>query len=417
MRLRVLALGFAVGAVFLCGVTVVGEAPVRKAGLTFRRVRLTEEYFAEGASFGDFNKDGRTDVVCGPNWFEGPSFERRHRLYDGKAYPNDRGYSNSFFSYAGDLNGDGWEDVLAIGLPGTPGYWYENPGRKSKAERKDDTFWKKHVVFSAIDNEAPVWADLTGDGRPELLCTFEGRLGYLSPNENEPTVPWTWTAVSTQGKWHKYSHGLGVGDVNGDGRTDFLMPEGWWEQPKDWDKKVGGGEPWKHHAVRFAKGGAEIYAYDVDGDGDNDVISSLQAHSWGLSWFEHSKNPDGTIAFSEHKLMGEDPKEKPLGVAFSQLHALVVADVDGDGLKDIVTGKCYWAHNGSDPGARDPAVLYWFQLLREDGHVRYVPHAIDDDSGIGRQLAVKDADGDGRVDVVCGNKKGTWLFLQAEGAP
>jgi len=156
-----------------------------------------------------------------------------------------------------------------------------------------------------------------------------------------------------------------------------------------------------------------MFTYDVDGDGDNDVITSLNAHGWGLSWFEHVKGTDGNITFVEHRIMGSRPEESPYGIAFSQLHALSLVDVDGDGLKDIVTGKCYRAHDFHDVDSRAPAVLYWFRLTRKDGKVEFVPHLLDDDSGVGRQLVTGDIDGDGTVDIVIGNKKGTFVFLQS----
>lgn len=366
----------------------------------FRKVQVTKEYFAEGAGFGDIDGDGNQDVVCGPYWFAGPTWRQRHTIYEGRGFPNDRGYSDNFFSYVHDFSGDGRPDVLKIGLPGTPAFWFENPGEKAST-------WKKRLAFPIVDNEAPTFADLTGDKVPELLCTFEGRLGFIAPNPQDVDAEWKWTSISEKGKWQKYSHGLGAGDINGDGRTDYLMPEGWWEHPADPD-----GE-WKHHPARFANGGAEIYAFDVDGDGDNDVVSSQNAHAYGLSWFEHIRGDDG-IRFKQHVIMPQKPAPGDKAVNFSQLHAVDCDDVDGDGRIDIVSGKCYWAHNGGDPGARDPAVVYWFRNTVENGKVRFVPHLIDGDSGVGRGINIVDMNGDGRKDVIAANKKGTYVFLQGE---
>ncbi len=367
---------------------------------SFRKVRLTKEYFAEGASVGDFNRDGKTDIVCGPNWFEGPDFKKQHQFYEGEAFPNDRGYSNNFFSFVGDFDSDGWDDVLVVGLPGTPASWYQNP--KGKGE------WKKHFAFPKVDNEAPSFVDIDGDGKPELLCTFEGQLGVASPNKQSPTSRWNWRAISNKGRWQRFSHGLGAGDVDGDGRIDFLMPEGWWRQPA----KEATDAVWEHHKSAFSRGGAQIYSVDIDGDGDADIVSSRSAHAWGLDWYEHSQ-VDGKSKFQQRAIMGKTAEENAYGVAFSQLHALVCADVDGDGRVDIVTGKCYWAHNGHDPGARDPAVLYWFKNTKsKSGEVEFVPYAIDNNSGLGRQIQVVDVNADGLLDVVTGNKKGTFVFLQ-----
>ena len=92
----------------------------------FERQQLTDEYFSEGAGFGDLNKDGNPDIVHGPYWWEGPEFTQRHEIYPAKPQ-NRRGYSDNFFSWVHDFNGDGWNDVLTAGLPGTPGYIFVNP--------------------------------------------------------------------------------------------------------------------------------------------------------------------------------------------------------------------------------------------------------------------------------------------------
>ena len=372
------------------------------AATQFQKLQVTDKYYAEGCGFGDFNRDGTRDLVCGPFWFEGPKFTQRHQIYAGRSFPNDRGYADNFFSYVGDFDGDGWDDVLKIGLPGTPAFWFQNP-RRQKVDG-----WKKRLVFPIVDNEAPTFADIDADGQKELLCTFEGRLGYLKPEPGKVDSEWKWASISEKGKWQKYSHGLGAGDVNGDGRTDFLMPEGWWQAPDD-----AAGE-WVKHDQKFANGGAEIYVFDVDGDGDSDVVSSQNAHAYGLTWFEQSQS-EQKRQFTPHEIMPQratNDSDEENAVSFSQLHAIDCDDIDGDGRIDIVAGKCFWAHNGSDPGAKDPSVIYWFRNTKTDDGVKFVPHLIDDASGVGRGINIVDMNGDGRKDIIAANKKGTFVFLQ-----
>src|SRR5216117_1822225 len=48
---------------------------------SFKKIQLSDKFWCEGASFGDFNHDGKKDVVSGPYWWEGPDFQKRHEYY------------------------------------------------------------------------------------------------------------------------------------------------------------------------------------------------------------------------------------------------------------------------------------------------------------------------------------------------
>ena len=168
------------------------------------------------------------------------------------------------------------------------------------------------------------------------------------------------------------------------------------------------------NAYASLNGGGDMYAYDVNGDGLNDIITSLDAHGWGLSWYEQVRKDD-EITFKEHIIMSKQAEntDNPYGVQFSQLHAVDLVDIDGDGLKDIVTRKPYRSHHFADDGAREDPVSYYFRLTRKsDGSAEYVPHKVDDDAGIGRQLVSGDLNADGLPDIVAANKNGTFVFTQ-----
>ena len=391
---------------------------------TWTKHHITPHFWAEGGHFGDFNHDGKGDVVVGPYWYAGPDFKKRHTIYSDKdtfeiekggqkvkvpgfkgELSGTNGYSGNFLTYTYDFNSDGWKDVLVFGWPGKETIWYENPKNKPG-------LWKAHIIFKITDGESPDLKDVTGDSKPELLTFQGGHLGYGEADWSKPTKEWKFVSISPKGKYQRYTHGYGAGDVNGDGRSDIIEKDGWWEQPKKVD-----GTPWRFHKVPFSllRGGAQMYAYDVNGDGRNDVITSWDGHGYGLAWYENQgTKKDGSVKFNEHVIINSKPEDNPFGVKFSQLHAIDLADINGDGLLDIITGKRFWAHGpakDAEPGA--PAVLYWFELTRKNGKAEYIPHQIDDNSGVGTQVTAGDVNGDGLLDIVVGNKKGAFVHLQS----
>lgn len=369
---------------------------------TFERKALTTEYYSEGAHGGDLNNDGQGDAVYGPHWYEGPDFTRAHEIYAPKPQ-NREGYSDHFFAWVYDFNGDGWKDVLTVGFPGTPAYVYQNPGKDGF-----DKHWAKHQVFDSVANESPQLVQLTGDERPELVCTRGGFFGFATIDWEKPFEPWKFHQISEKVTADRFGHGLGIGDVNGDGRLDILHAKGWYEQPA----AAATTSRWQSHEADFtgAYGGAEMYAYDVDGDGDNDVITSLAAHDFGLAWYEQVKQ-DGRSAFKLHLIMGSHPAENRYGVLFSELHSVALADIDGDGLKDIVTGKTYYSHHKQSPLWDAGAVVYWFRLVRGPDGVDFVPYKIDDVAGVGRQISVVDLNQDKLPDIVVGGMVGGHVLL------
>jgi len=370
--------------------------------ITWKKLQLTDQFYAEGACFGDLNQDGKNEIIYGPYAWIGPDFKEKFEIYEPKPF-NINGYSDNFFSYVDDLNHDGWNDILVIGFPGKQAFWYANP--QGKPGR-----WAKHLALAVVDNESPTYKDINNDTVPDIICSQNGVFGYAHPDPTDATKPWIWHPLSgPNATGGKFTHGLGIGDVNGDGRMDLLEKSRWWEQPESLD-----GDPvWQSRRTDFSgPGGAQMFAEDFDGDGDNDVVTSLQAHGFGLAWFEQTKRFENQAVLLQRPIMGQTPADNPYGVAFTQPHALDVADIDGDGDPDLITGKRFWAHNGRDPGELDPAVLYWFRGVQKNTTVEFVPYLIDDNSGVGTEVKAGDVNKDGLLDVVVGNKKGAFVHFQ-----
>jgi hypothetical protein len=453
MKLRLCLLGVLIPSLAIVPALTAGaDAPAagKTTSITWKKIVVDTKFRAEGVAVADINKDGKLDIIVGDVWYEAPDWKmhviRKDRAFDPAVY------SESFCVFVDDINGDGWPDVIIVPFPGKAIHWYENP-------RGKDEPWKEHLICESCCNESPQYADLTcanrevpakvegidakvkvglmPNTRPSKRVLVmgvqakgkehEGQMCWLAPGKN-PYEPWEIHPISEpsiperDGKavaeiegqkvtvnfkipgkeipgTFRFSHGLGIGDINGDGRPDVICPNGWWEQPLHDD-----GRPWKFHPANLGGACADMHAYDIDGDGKADVISS-SAHNFGI-WCHHQRiGKDGQPFFVEEVLFKD---------LIAQTHALVCTDVDGDGVKDLVTGCRWWAHGPKgDTGERQKAVLYWFQGKKgADGLVRFIPHLIDEDSGIGTQFVVTDLDGDGIPDVIVSNKKGVYAFIQ-----
>lgn len=353
----------------------------------FKKTTITRDFISEGSAVADLNKDGQLDIVAGYYWFEAPNWTR-HEMAPSRTFDPRKEYSESFLNLGMDVNLDGWDDVVVVDYPGKPGFWFENPKNKPGE-------WKRHIIADSvgISNESPGFIDMDGDGRLEILCgdVDKNQIIWLQAPLEKGQTEWKRYALSEENVpgTERYSHGIGYGDVNNDGIEDVVIKEGWFEGKTN--KKSG---DWIFHNTNLGEDCSHMQVFDVNGDGRNDVVSA-SAHKLGVWWHEQDQNEK----FTTHLISSTT----------AQTHATIMADLDGDGRSEMISGKRFLAHNGNDPGDAEDPFLFYIEFT-PDEKPYFKEHLIDDDSGIGLNITIEDMNKDGRPDIVIVNKNGVFLF-------
>lgn len=347
----------------------------------------------QAASVADFNRDGKLDVVSGAYWFSGPDFvPHAFRANEASA---DHIRSNSDLPY--DVDGDRWTDII-VGAWGEDGVlWFKNPGPSGL---KWGEPWERHQLTPTKGKiERTELHDYDGDGIPEIHTMSYVKdepsdvYRFVKKGDGPPSVEKFVLGLEGGG------HGYAWGDINGDGREDFLTEVGWYERPEGSPFAA----PWKFHPESALPHPSCPFAVmDVNRDGRLDILFG-RAHDFGIYWWEQqAPKADGTTVWKKHVI----------DESWSQGHVVGLADLDGDGVEELVTGKCVYAHNGRDPGAEDPAVLYYYRW--NDAASSFTRHTIagpGENIGLGRQLTLADLNGDGRTDIVAPGEYGLWVLI------
>lgn len=379
--------------------------PAEQSSSRFKVQRISDFYYSWGSAAADFNRDGNMDIIAGPYIYFGPDFTRSKEIYPAVAKGPSQEFTSINHQFTYDVNEDGWPDIITgWGSPTV----YINPKTESRR-------WESYTPIPATQSETTLFTDIDNDGKPELVYASQTQFRYAKPQPNSKT----WTEYNVSEKGYALAHGIGTGDINGDGRTDVLSATGWWEQPETLSKD----KTWKYHPFAFGRyknratniGGSVMAVYDVNGDGLNDVVTNLNVHGFGLAWFEQKKDGAGNISFVRH-MINDDYSQKSVGdVTFSQGHAATFADIDNDGIMDYIVGKRFFTHldNMFDPDAYGPPVLYWYRTVRNKnapGGAEFVPELIHNRSGVGSQVTAIDLNNDGAIDLLTSNNRGTFIF-------
>jgi hypothetical protein len=375
-------------------------APAAKVSPNFRVQQISDMYYSWSSAAADFDRDGVMDIVSGPYIYYGPTYTKFREIYPAVALSPTKDFTDVNCQYAFDWNGDGWPDVL-VGASGRK--VYVNPKGESRR-------WDSGQVIPAIASEASAIFDIDKDKKPELLYAAGRSVRYAKPDPADITKPWKEVVVSETGGG---AHGIGGGDINGDGRPDIMTAQGWWEQPAT---DAGNGN-WKYHQVDFGGGGGggdNMFAWDVNGDGLADVVTALAAHRFGLAWFEQKK-VNGEITFVMHQFAGDAGFKSAGGITFSEPHATGMGDVNGDGIPDFVVGKRMFSHLDSDldPDPRGVPVMVAYKTVRNPkapGGAEFVAELISNRAGVGSDILVTDLNKDGAIDIVATTNRGAFIF-------
>ncbi len=350
---------------------------------------------SESAAIADINGDGRLDIVSGENWYEAPSWTKHH--FRDILFSNN--YIDDLSTVALDVNEDGHVDLITSGWFRQKLDWWENPGTANGT-------WRDHVIETGYPIEFTFLVDLDNDGKAdEILPQFGNEKAPLAWYERDHHGGIIKHVVSPR----SYGHGIGVGDVNGDGRNDILTQSGWFEAPPD--PRTG---EWKFHPDWQLGDLGFIHVADVNGDGLPDIVTSM-AHNYGIFWMEQKPG------HSWEKHMIDDSWSQAHATTLIDLRAGAAGAAYGARSKTlgILTGKRFMAHNGNDPGSHEPLGVYWYERLvvpneksPEKTTIEWVKHVIDygGRTGGGMQIPVADLDGDGDLDFVVAGKSGLFWF-------
>jgi hypothetical protein len=366
-------------AALICTTAALAAGPLK-----FERIKISDRTY-EACSACDVNKDGAIDIVSGAYWYIGPDFKASHKMCDVAASGE---YFDDFSDFPMDVDGDGYLDIITGGWWGKKLKWRQNPKGKPGP-------WKVHDVDETGNVETIRFWDVDRDGHLDVVPNAGGRLvvyRLVRDAKGKPAGKFAEHVLMASG----VGHGMGFGDVNGDGRGDFIIPAGWVEAPAD---------PWKgkwtlHQEFNLGTASDPILVIDVNDDGLADLIVG-EAHNYGLYWLEQKRDASGKRAWVKHMI---DPDR-------SQYHDVTLADLDNDGKVELITGKRYRAHNGHDPGAGDPVGVYYFEI--DGGKFKRVTldyGPAKSASGVGIYPWVTDVDGDGWKDIIAPGKEGLYLF-------
>jgi len=344
----------------------------------------------EACSVFDVNGDGILDIVCGEYWYEGPFFKTRHKICDIKIEGD---YMCDFSNFPMDVNGDGRLDIITSSWWSEAIFWRENPGNNGE--------WKTHKIIDCSNNETIRYFDIDGCGTPEIFPNNPGEgqffLKLIKDSNGKGTGKFEKFIISDR---ERAEHGMGFGDIDGDGKIEVILSNGILHQPS--------GGPmaglWTFTEEFQMEGGPSvpILVHDVNKDGLADIIVGA-GHNYGLFWYQQGKDENGKRTWTKHVIDG----------AWSQYHDMQLADIDGDGELELITGKRWRAHCGNDPGDNENVFICYYKINEGRFYRHMIEYGNPEEgcSGVGIYFWLEDVTGNGKLDLVAPGKEGLYLFI------
>lgn len=350
-------------------------------GISFRLHTINANATFSSCAVLDVDHDGQLDIVSGGYWYEGPDW-KIHRVRDVEII---NGRPDGYSHLEVDVNADGWTDLIHANFRSESLYWLQHPGGLLGE-------WPRRMIAEPGHMETARLYDVDGDGRPDVVPSgwaFAAWWEFI-PGKRGQAPEWKRYEIGDEGG----GHGSGFGDINGDGRGDFIGTNGWFEAPADPRR-----EKWIWHPeFELGRTSMPIIVADIDEDGDNDLMWSI-GHDYGTYWLEQVREGDRR---SWKKHLVDD--------SWSQGHSPLWVDLDNNGRMEFVNGKRYWAHEGKDPGARDPLVIYRYEYDKTQQRFRRFTIQSNGPAGVGLDPKAADLDGDGDLDLVFPGRSGLYWY-------
>ena len=359
--------------------------------LNFSRVLIDKENKCEACSVADFNNDGKFEIICGEYMYSGDNYRTKTKICD---ITYDGNYVHDFSDYPMDVNGNGYLDIITGSWWSGGLYWRENPGTVGGE-------WNTHKIETLGNIETIRYFDIDNCGTVEIFPNTPGErqsfFKLIKDADGKPTGKFKQYIISAA----KSGHGMGFGDINGDGKIDVILSNGWLEQPDNVYS-----ENWEFHGGWEVPGASvPIIVHDVNGNGIADIIVGA-GHGFGLFWYEQKIGAGGTREFIKHDI----------DLVCSQYHDMQLFDIDNDGELELITGARYFAHNGNDPGEHNPIGTYIFKIKKmPSGAVAFDKNTLDYGpaecaSGVGIYFWLEDLTGNGYKDIIAPGKEGLYIF-------